>query len=346
MRAVVYDQFGELPQVAEVDDPACPPDGVVIRVGATGLCRSDWHGWQGHDAGITLPHVPGHELAGTVVEVGQEVLGWQLGDRVTTPFVIACGICPTCLRGDHQVCEDQRQPGFTGWGSYAELVAIERADVNLVRLPDGMTFEVAAGLGCRFATAYRAVVHVGRVQAGEWVVVHGCGGVGLAAVMIAVSRGARVVAVDPSPDSLALAASLGATVVLGPDEDDVASAVREAIGGGADVSIDAIGHETVVMQSLACLRPRGRHVQIGLLAGGGALLADAIAMTIGAELQILGSHGMATHDYPQMLREIADGLLRPELLVSEVIDLADAPGRLAGLSQVGSGAGGSTVIRP
>ena len=346
MRAVVFDQFGEPPRIAEVEEPVCPPDGVVIRVAATGLCRSDWHGWQGHDAGISLPHVPGHELAGTVAEIGPEVTGWQVGDRVTTPFVLACGICPTCQRGDHQTCDDQRQPGFTGWGSYAELVAIERADVNLVRLPDDMTFDVAAGLGCRFATAYRAVVLVGQVQPGEWVVVHGCGGVGLAAVMIAVSRGAHVIAVDLSTDSLTLATSLGAAVVLGPGQEDVASAIREATGGGADVSVDAIGHEAVVRQSLASLRPRGRHVQVGLLAGGATLLTEAMGIVIASELQVLGSHGMAAHDYPQMLDEIASGALRPELLVREVIDLAEAPGRLAGLSEVGSGAGGSTVIRP
>ncbi len=346
MRAVLYDRFGEPPRVTEVANPLCPPDGVVVRVAATGLCRSDWHGWQGHDPGIPLPHVPGHELAGTVAEVGPKVTGWRAGDRVTTPFVIACGVCRTCRRGDHQVCEDQRQPGFTGWGSYAELVAIERADVNLVRLPDDMTFDVAAGLGCRFATAYRAVALVGQVQAGEWVVVHGCGGVGLAAVMIAVARGAHVVAVDLSPASLAIATSLGATTALVPGQEDVPAVVDEITGGGADVSIDAIGHDAVVMQSLACLRPRGRHVQIGLLAGDGASLAPAMGMVIGSELQVLGSHGMAAHDYPRMLEEIAAGVLRPELLVSEVIDLAKAPGRLMGLSAVGSGAGGSTVIHP
>jgi alcohol dehydrogenase len=346
MRAVLFDRFKELPRVETVDDPQCPPDGVVIRVGATGLCRSDWHAWQGHDDGIALPHVPGHELAGTIDAVGQDVRSWQVGDRVTTPFVVACGTCPTCRRGDHQVCEDQRQPGFTGWGSYAELVAIERADVNLVRLPPTMTFDVAASLGCRFATAYRAVVHVGTVQPGEWVAIHGCGGVGLAAVMIAVSRGARVVAVDVSPDSLAVAESLGAEAVMDARTVDIASAVKDLTGGGADVSLDAIGHDAVVVQSLACLRARGRHVQIGLVAGGGALLADAIGTVIGAELQLLGSHGMAAHDYPPMLAEIAAGSLRPNLLVRDVIGLDEVPQRLAGLSRPGSGAGGSTIIRP
>jgi alcohol dehydrogenase len=346
MRAVMFDRFKELPRVEVVDDPQCPRDGVVIRVGATGLCRSDWHGWQGHDDGIAVPHVPGHELAGTVEAVGQDVTSWQVGDRVTTPFVVACGVCATCRRGDQQVCEDQRQPGFTGWGSYAELVAIERADVNLVRLPPTMTFDVAASLGCRFATAYRAVVQVGRVQPGEWVVVHGCGGVGLAAVMIAVSRGARVVAVDVSPDSLTLAESLGAESVMDARTTEIASAVKELTSGGADVSLDAIGHDAVVMQSLACLRTRGRHVQVGLVAGGSALLADAIGIVIGSELQVLGSHGMAAHDYPPMLEEIASGLLRPELLIRDVIGLDEVPQRLAALSEVGSGAGGSTIIRP
>jgi len=342
----MYDAFGELPRVVAVDDPQCPSDGVVIRVAATGLCRSDWHGWQGHDEDIALPHVPGHELAGTVETVGDDVRWWREGDRVTTPFVTACGVCATCLRGDHQVCDDQRQPGFTEWGSFAELVAVERADVNLVRLPPSMSFDVAAGLGCRFATAYRAVVQVGRVRPGHWVAIHGCGGVGLAAVMIAVSRGARVVAVDVSPASLELAESFGASAAFNPREVDVTAAIRGVTGGGADVSIDAIGHDAVVLQSLTCLRKRGRHVQVGLLTGEGIALADAMGTVIASELQVLGSHGMAAHDYPQMLDEIAAGLLRPELLVRDVISLDEVPRRLAGLSEVGSGAGGSTIIHP
>ncbi len=210
MRAVVFAGFGEAPEVREVEEPRCPDDGVVVEVEATGLCRSDWHGWQGHDDGIALPHVPGHELAGTVVACGPAVRDWRVGDRVTTPFVLACGACASCGRGDAQVCERQLQPGFTQWGSFAELVALPRADVNLVRVPEAVSADVAAGLGCRFATAYRAVVRVAQVRAGETVVVHGCGGVGLAAVMVAVSLGATVVAIDPSAESRAVATDLGA----------------------------------------------------------------------------------------------------------------------------------------
>ena len=167
MRAVVYEEFRLTPEIVSVADPACPPEGVVVAVEATGLCRSDWHGWMGHDPDIRLPHVPGHELAGTVVEVGPDVRAWSIGARVTTPFVLACGTCATCRRGDHQVCDRQFQPGFTHPGSFAELVAIDRADVNLVALPEDLDFDTAAGLGCRFGTAYRAIADLGEVGCGR-----------------------------------------------------------------------------------------------------------------------------------------------------------------------------------
>ena len=229
MRALVYESFGGPMVVRNVPAPAAAPGGVVLRVGASGICRSDWHGWQGHDPDITLPHVPGHELAGTIATVGEGVHGWQVGDRVTVPFVCACGRCDRCAAGDQQVCAHQTQPGFTHWGSFAELVAIEAADVNLVALPDELSFAVAASLGCRYGTAFRAVVHQGRVRPGEWVAVHGCGGVGLSAIQVAVAAGARVAAVDVAPGALALARELGAQAVLdsrGLDAAAVADAVR------------------------------------------------------------------------------------------------------------------------
>jgi alcohol dehydrogenase len=241
MRAVMIRAFGAPPELTQTPDPQCPPDGVVVSVQATGLCRSDWHGWMGHDDEIELPHVPGHELAGTVVESGPQVTWWKVGDRVTTPFVLACGRCRACARGDGQVCEDQLQPGFTQWGSFADLVALPRADVNLVRVPDEVHTEVAASLGCRFATAYRAVAHVARVQPGETVVVHGCGGVGLSAVMVAIALGAQVLAIDPNPTSLALAEQLGATPM---PHGDTTGEIADLTNGGADVSFDAFGSRT------------------------------------------------------------------------------------------------------
>ncbi|MEV7342997.1 zinc-dependent alcohol dehydrogenase family protein [Streptomyces sp. NPDC093544] len=342
MRAVVFERYGEPAEVREVADPAPAEHGVVVRVEATGLCRSDWHGWMGHDPDITLPHVPGHELAGVVEAVGARVTGWHPGDRVTVPFVCACGSCPSCAAGDQQVCERQTQPGFTHWGSFAQYVALEHADVNLVAVPDGLSYATAASLGCRFATAYRAVVAQGRVAAGEWVAVHGCGGVGLSAVMIAAAAGARVVAVDVSPQALDLARKFGAAETVDASGAlDTAEAVRELTGGGAHLSLDALGSPVTCAASVNGLRRRGRHVQVGLLP-----VAPEVPMSrvIGLELELLGSHGMAAHAYPPMLELVRAGVLRPDLLVTSTIPLSAAP---TALTAMGSAPGaGVTVIEP
>src|SRR5688572_24124506 len=235
MRAAVMHAFGEPLRVETVPDPDPAPDGVVVEVGATGVCRSDWHGWMGHDPAIALPHVPGHELAGVVAAAGPEVRGFAAGDRVTVPFCCGCGRCEPCRQGQTQVCDADYQPGFTGWGSFAGLVALPRAGLNLVRLPDELEFVEAASLGCRFMTAYAAIVVHGRVRPGDWVAVHGCGGVGLAAIMVAVARGAGVVAVDVDEETLELARSLGAAHAVDARAGDAAAAVAELTGGGAHV---------------------------------------------------------------------------------------------------------------
>jgi alcohol dehydrogenase len=345
MRAVVFERYGEPAEVREVPDPAPAEHGVVVRVEASGLCRSDWHGWQGHDPDITLPHVPGHELAGVVEAVGARVTRWAPGDRVTVPFVCACGTCAACAAGDQQVCERQTQPGFTHWGSFAQYVALDHADVNLVAVPEQLSFATAAGLGCRFATAYRAVVQQGRVRAGQWVAVHGCGGVGLSAVMIAAAAGARVVAVDISPRALELARGFGAAACVDASGvPDVAEAVREVTGGGAHLSLDALGSPATCAASVDSLRRRGRHVQVGLLPSATGTTPVPMARAIALELELLGSHGMAAHAYPEMLRLVAEGVLRPDRLVTSVIALDAVPEALAAMGTA-PGAG-ITVVEP
>ncbi|MFE6591292.1 zinc-dependent alcohol dehydrogenase family protein [Streptomyces sp. NPDC057781] len=345
MRAVVFERFGEPAEVREAPDPEPAPHGVVVRVEATGLCRSDWHGWQGHDPDIELPHVPGHELAGVVEAVGDRVAGWRPGDRVTVPFVCACGSCGACAAGDQQVCERQSQPGFTHWGSFAEYVALDHADVNLVAVPEGMSYATAASLGCRFATAFRAVVQQGRLAAGEWVAVHGCGGVGLSAVMIAAAAGARVVAVDVSPRALELARAFGAAeCVDAARTPDTAAAVRDLTGGGAHLSLDALGSPVTCAASVNGLRRRGRHVQVGLLPSPDGTTPVPMARAVALELELLGSHGMAARTYPPMLELVRTGALRPDLLVTSTIGLDEVP---AALAAMGTAPGaGVTVIEP
>jgi alcohol dehydrogenase len=336
VRALVFEEFGGPLTVRSVPDPPPSPDGVVVRVGASGICRSDWHAWSGHDPDVVLPHVPGHELAGTVAAVGARVRNWAVGDRVTVPFVCACGRCGPCREGNGQVCLQQTQPGFTHWGSLAELVALEAADVNLVALPDALPFATAASLGCRFATAFRAVTGVARVRPGEWVAVHGCGGVGLSAVQVAVAAGARVVAVDVSPAALDLARQMGAEEVVDGTAVGAAGvpvAVAELTGGGAHVSLDAVGTPATCTDSVRSLRPRGRHVQVGLLPSALGRPEVPMELVIARELAVLGSHGMAAADYPAMLSLIAAGRLRPDLLLTRELPLSDAGTALAAIGR-------------
>ena len=340
MRAMYYERFGERPTIENLPDPAPAPDGVVIEVGASGVCRSDWHGWLGNDADIVLPHVPGHELAGTIVAVGADVAQWNVGARVTVPFVGGCGRCDVCDAGDHQVCPDQFQPGFTHWGSFASFVAVDHADTNLVRLPVDLGFVSAAALGCRVATAFRAVADRASVRPGEWLAVHGCGGVGLSAVMIGAALGAHVVAVDVSAGALAAALEAGAAHVIdasGLEPDDVADAVREATGGGAHASIDAIGGAAPALASILGLRRRGRHVQVGLMTGDAARAPAAFDRILGWELDVLGSHGMSATRYPAMLQMVMEGRLSIDRLVTRTAGLDDAIDVLVAADSAGPG---------
>lgn len=322
VKAAIYQEFRQPIRIEELPDPVPAPDGVVVQVRANGVCRSDWHGWMGHDADITPPHVPGHELAGVIVAVGADVRDWREGDRVTTPFVCGCGTCVDCANGDHQVCARQEQPGFTHWGSFAELVALRYADTNLVRLPEDLGFVTAAALGCRFATSFRAVIQHARAREGEWLVVHGCGGVGLSAVMIGEAVGARVLAVDVDDEKLSLASSLGAEYLLRADQaPDVAVAVQQITQGGAHASIDALGSATTCRDSILGLRRRGRHVQVGLMVGDEQAPPLPMARAIAWELEILGSHGMSARHYPVMLDMIEKGTLDPARLVGRKVSL-------------------------
>jgi alcohol dehydrogenase len=383
MRAIYFEEFNGPLTVVDLPQPVAAPGSVVIKVAATGLCRSDWHGWVGHDADIPLPHVPGHEFAGVVDSVGSGVTRFSVGQRVTVPFVCGCGRCEYCLRGDAQVCPTQSQPGFTHWGSFAEYVEIHNADFNLIELPDAISFDTAAGLGCRFATAFRGLTSRAELQAGEWIAIFGCGGVGLSAIMIAKALGAKVIAVDINEAALAKARELGAdftihSLISQPAAESKAALAAETtsqsttvfvrnasnanagagkfpspeeaiamITGsqmGADISVDALGSVATATSAIKSLRRRGRHLQLGLLPSSDGQTPLPMGRVIGWELDLLGSHGMSAVDYPRMLRMIAEGFLKPDLLVERVISLEE--GRVALDNLETSSSAGVTIIHP
>lgn len=325
MQALYFDTFQSPVRVAQLPDPEPSRGGVVIKVEAAGLCRSDWHGWMGHDSDVQLPHVPGHEFAGTIAAIGKEVKNWQVGDRVTLPFSMGCGSCPQCRSGNQQICDDYYQPGFTGMGCFAEYTAVPYAEQNLVRLPEAMDFSEAAILGCRFITAYRGIVAQGRLQGGDWVAVHACGGVGLSAILIAKALGAGVIAVDVAVDKLELARKLGADHLLnGREVDNIPEAIKTLTGGGAQISVDALGSTETCINSILCLAKRGRHIQIGLMTGPHRTPPIPMGPVIANELEILGSHGMQAHAYPGMLQLITSGKIDPNSMLGRTVTLSEA----------------------
>ena len=347
MKAVRYEEFRGPLRVVDVPEPDLPPHGAVIEVRAGGLCRSDHHGWVGNDPDITPPQIPGHEWAGVVVAVGSAVTGWRGGERVTAPFISACGTCEWCARGDQQVCENQTQPGFTHGGCFAERLVVHYADTNLVALPNGVDFTSAAALGCRFATAFRAVAQQGRPAPGDWVAIHGCGGVGLSALMVAVAAGANVVAVDISDDALAMAADLGAAACVngsrhGGDPVQIGAAVQEASAGGATLALDAFGSVVTSLSALHSLRRRGRFLQVGVVAPT-TPVPMPMHRVMSWELEIVGSHGMSAHTYHAMLAAVTAGRLRPDRLVTRRVGLDAVCELLPAFSNPNSGVGITVV---
>lgn len=334
MKALVLEKNCEPMTVKDFADPQCPPNGAIVRVEGSGICRSDWHLWQGDWTWVgmemPLPMVLGHEYAGVVEEVGKDVQNFKKGDRVVTPPNHACGACPDCRRGSSNLCF----AGGTFMGGYGRYAAVSHADVNMTKLPDEVDFIEAASMGCRYITAYHGVLDQGQLKADESVVIYGCGGVGLSAVQIAAAAGARVIAVDLDDQKLALAKKVGAEHVINAKNTDPVSAVRELTGGGADVAVDALGIATTCRNAVMSLRKQGRHVQIGLTTqqekGEVSLPIDMMVL---AEIQFTGSASMPTSRYPAMLGMVARKKISPKALVTETIPIEKAFGVIEQMSK-------------
>ena len=337
MRAAVVEAFKEPLKIwNDWKDPEIGPDQALIKVMANGICRSDWHLWQGDWDWLgfspPLPAVLGHESAGIVEEVGANVKRFKKGDRVVFPFGQACGSCPTCADGHQNVCDNLAMSMFMGAGGFGEYTPVASADVNLVALPETVSFVAGASLGCRFMTAFHGVTFQGKVKPGQWVAVFGCGGVGLAAVDVASALGANVIAVSRSANKLAKALELGAvhTVVAG---DDAPGSIQEYTKGGVHVSLECLGTAATWMPSIMSLRTRGRLVRMGMTGRDeeGILPFPADMLTM-RELEIVGSNGMQARCYPEMLRMVESGVISPESLVVEEVSMDGASAVLERMS--------------
>lgn len=316
-------------EIVELPDPDPGPDEVIVRVEAEGICRTDWHVWNGDWGwvGMTpdLPLVLGHELGGQVAAVGADVRRVAVGDRVTAPFHEACGTCPYCLVGRSNLCDRLQFIGLTHDGGYAQYAAIRNADFNVVHLPDSVDALSAAAIGCRYMTAFHAVVHRGAMSPGQWVVVHGAGGVGLSAVQIAAALGGRVIAVDLAPAKLAKARAEGAEHTVNASTQDVIATVRELTGGGAHLAIGGIGVAALVNNAVLSLRKGGRLAQVGLTSQAEqGYVPLALDHLIENEIEIVGSVGNPHVTYPELLGLVERGVLRPEAIVGETVALERA----------------------
>ena len=337
MRAAVLREYGEELAITTVPEPEPQPDGVVVAVEACGLCRSDWHAWQGHgewaDDQVPRGQILGHEPAGTVVAVGTDVERFAEGDRVVVPFSLGDGTCHNCRNGHGNVCHDGVALGFESDapGAFAERVAVPTADYNLVHLPDTLSPRDAAVLGCRYMTAYHALVDRSPLTGGDWLAVHGCGGVGLSAVQLGDALGARVLAVDPDESARTRARELGATVTVDPTETEPVAAIRERTGG-ADVSIDALGIAETCRNSVQCLRERGTHIQLGLTTdeeqGEVSLPTDWMTRW---EITFVGSRGMPPTQYDALFDLIAASDIDPGALIGRELTLEEVSARLAAM---------------
>ena len=344
MRAIYFEEFNGPLSIKELPIPTPNPKSVVIKVEATGLCRSDWHGYVGHDTDIKLPHVPGHEFAGTIHAIGSAVKNFHANDRVTVPFVNGCGECEYCKSNNAQVCPTQTQPGFTHFGSFAEYVEIQNADFNLIKLPDEIDFNTAAALGCRFATAYRGLTNRAALQPNQTIAIFGCGGVGLSALLIAKALGANTICIDINDATLQKAKELGADYIIYSRANDPVKKILEITQTGADVAVDALGSEITANQSIHSLKRRGKHIQLGLLLTPDGKTPISMARAIAYELDLLGSHGMAAVDYPEMLKLITQGKLKPQDLITKTVPLESGPELLKNLDQ--QPATGVVILNP
>lgn len=307
MKAALLREQGESWRlsVEQVDDPRPGDTQVVVKVLACGVCGHDQADRQGL-LKLDLPCVMGHEIAGEIVAVGAKVRGFSVGDVVACKQFTTCGVCAACRSGQELDCAKR----YFNYGGNAEYVALE--DNVLLRVPDGVDPVAASVVACTVGTCYQALVRVGGLRGGEWVVVAGAGGgLGLHGVQVAAAQGARVVAVTGSPHKAEVLRQHGAErVVVTQGSARYADEILDATGGrGADVVLDTVGHPDGFSQCYRALRKRGRYVFTG------QIYRERIALyplhVFSKQAVITGSSSTLMSSFISAMDLVARGAVRP-----------------------------------
>jgi 6-hydroxycyclohex-1-ene-1-carbonyl-CoA dehydrogenase len=320
MRAAVFYGPGQPLRVEEVPRPAPGPGEVLVQVAGCGVCHTDLHYL---DHGVKTfappPLILGHEAAGVVAALGAGVVGRAVGDRVLVPAVVACGQCEACRRGRENICDGLRMFGNNIPGGYAEYLVAPAKDC--IPMPPEIPLEEGSIIADAISTPYHAVKNRGRVRPGEWVAVFGCGGLGMNLIQCAVAFGGRVVAVDVNPQKLETAERLGASAVFNPrDVDRVDKAVKKATAGGVDVAFEAIGKPETIRSAFDSVRRGGRLCQVGFCAEEVPL---STAKIMYYEIEVIGSLGCPTVEYPGLIDLVRRGRIQVESMVTAKFPLED-----------------------
>ncbi|MDE1819770.1 MAG: zinc-binding dehydrogenase [Euryarchaeota archaeon] len=340
MRAAVFSGSGEPLALTNVPDPSPGPGEVLVKVAGCGLCHTDLHYL---DHGVATAHPPplilGHEISGTVVGHGAGVEGPKAGSRVLLPAVLPCGACSLCRTGRGNICPKMRMFGNHIDGGFAELVVAPAHEV--IPLPADVPLVRGSIIADAISTPYHAVVNRAAVRAGEWVVVVGCGGVGINAVQIASATGAQVIAVDLARQKLDIASKVGAAETLDASRvPDLGKAVRAITGEGADVAFEAVGTPRTVGSAISTLRRGGRLCLIGYSAENAPMPLNKIMFL---EYTIMGSLGCRPVDYPKVIDLVRRGKVQLDPVISSEIPLERIE---EGLGRLRRGEGLRTIVVP
>lgn len=308
-------------RIDEVPVPEPGPTEVLVAIRACGVCASDLHVVQGVTPhGPQLPQILGHEPAGVVAAVGDDVASWQPGDRVAVIMGRACRTCVYCQSGRENLCRQLSIPGIDADGAQAEYAVADQD--ALVPIPGSVAFEHAAIVTDAVATPYHALKRGGT---GDGVVcaVFGLGGLGMHAVQLAKLAGATVIGVDLDPVNLERAREWGADDVVDASDGKPAKAIRALTGGGVDRSFEFVGAVDTVDQAVKCLAPGGRATVVGLTPERMQLLPEALF--VAQELEVVGSFGSTPQDLNELVDLLESGRLDLSRSITHRFDLEGFP---------------------